>query len=235
MRAVILEGTTLGEEWYILKIDEGVVGFLPANDYMGLGNYAFSERLFSRFGNDYSCITIGQAGEKNYLNSGIATSDLHGRPSRLAARGGLGAVMASKKIKGILISKKGSYEYPRLKSGEFKAARKAYHKIIIDCERIQILKEYGTASTVMDTQMMGALPTRNFSSGQFEGVENISGEKIHDLIKERGGEGKTTESCMGFCIIQCSNVYADEAGREIVAPLEYETLSLALQDWECGP
>lgn len=226
LRAIILEEMVKEDKWYLLKIDEGKVEFIPADEYIGLGNYTTTKRLFEKYGNDYSLIIIGQAGEQKFVNSSLAITDLYNRPSRMAARGGLGAVMGSKKIKGILLNKKGTYKNHKVDSEKFKAARKAYHKVINECERIKVLAEYGTASTVMDTQRIGALPTFNFSRGQFDGAENLFGENIHNLIKERGGNGKNTEACMGGCLIQCSNVYPDKKGKEIVAPLEYETLGL---------
>jgi len=226
LRAIILEGIIKEDNWYLIKIEEDEVEFISADEYIGLGNYATAKKLFEKFGNKYSLITIGQAGEQKFVNSGLAITDLYNRPSRMAARGGLGAVMGSKKVKGILLGKKGTYKNHKINSEKFKAARKAYHKIINECERIKVLAEYGTASTVMDTQRIGALPTFNFSRGQFDGAENLSGENIHNLIKNRGGDGKNTEACMGSCLIQCSNVYPDIKGKEIVAPLEYETLGL---------
>lgn len=226
LRAIVLEGMVKEDKWYLLKIDEGKVKFIPADDYIGLGNYDATKKILKRFGNGYSLITIGQAGEQKLINSGLALTDLYNRPGRIAARGGLGAVMGSKSIKGILLNKKGTYKNHKINSEKFKVARKAYHKTINECERIKVLAEYGTASTVMDAQRVGALPTFNFSRGQFDGAENLSGENIHNLIKERGGNGKNTEACMRGCLIQCSNVYPDKKGKEIVAPLEYETLGL---------
>ncbi len=226
LRAIVLEGMVKEDKWYLLKIDEGKVEFIPADDYIGLGNYDTTKKILKRFGSGYSLITIGQAGEHKFVNSGLALTDLHNRPGRMAARGGLGAVMGSKKIKGILLNKKGTYKNLKINSEKFKAVRKAYHKIINESERVKVLAEYGTASTVMDAQRIGALPTFNFSRGQFDGAENLSGENIHNLIKERGGNGKNTEACMRGCLIQCSNVYPDKKGKEIVAPLEYETLGL---------
>ena len=72
----------------------------------------------------------------------------------------------------------------------------------------------------------GALPTSNFSVGQFEEVETISGEYMRDVILERGGDGEPTHACMPGCTIRCSNNYADADGKSIVSPLEYETIGL---------
>ena len=73
---------------------------------------------------------------------------------------------------------------------------------------------------------LGALPTRNFSTGQFESAEQLSGELMRQLILERGGEGTTTHACMPGCSIQCSNTYPDASGKGLVSPLEYETIGL---------
>jgi aldehyde:ferredoxin oxidoreductase len=73
---------------------------------------------------------------------------------------------------------------------------------------------------------LGGLPTRNFSSGRFEGAETISGEQMRDLLLKRGGKSETTHACMAGCVIQCSNTYGGEDGKAIVSPLEYETIGL---------
>jgi aldehyde:ferredoxin oxidoreductase len=69
------------------------------------------------------------------------------------------------------------------------------------------------------------LPTKNYSSGVFEGAEKISGEHMLEVMAKRPN-AKPIHRCMNGCIISCSNVYTDEAGKEIVSGLEYETLGL---------
>ena len=72
----------------------------------------------------------------------------------------------------------------------------------------------------------GALPTRNFSQGQFENVDDISGETLRDFMLERGKPSDTSHACMAGCIIKCSNIFGDEDGKVIVSALEYETIGL---------
>ncbi|UTW71007.1 hypothetical protein KHA80_22075 [Anaerobacillus sp. HL2] len=77
-------------------------------------------------------------------------------------------------------------------------------------------QKLGTASLVETTNSLGALPTRNFSTGSFVDYKNITGEtRFEEEIQERGGEGSTTHACMPGCIIRCSNIYADKAGKRI--------------------
>jgi aldehyde:ferredoxin oxidoreductase len=89
-----------------------------------------------------------------------------------------------------------------------------------------VLRDYGTASTVMPVQILGGLPVRNFSQGRMDNAESLSGENMRDLIEARGGVGTPTEACMAGCVIQCSNIFPDEAGNLAAAPVEFETLGL---------
>jgi aldehyde:ferredoxin oxidoreductase len=52
----------------------------------------------------------------------------------------------------------------------------------------------------------------------------MGGDYIGELNTSRGGE--QTHACMPGCVIQCSNVYHDAEGKELVSPVEYETLGL---------
>jgi aldehyde:ferredoxin oxidoreductase len=68
----------------------------------------------------------------------------------------------------------------------------------------------------------GGYPTRNFSSGQFEGVENISGERQREITLERGGNVK--HGCHTGCIIQCSRYWVDKDGNYVTKGMEYENV-----------
>jgi aldehyde:ferredoxin oxidoreductase len=81
-----------------------------------------------------------------------------------------------------------------------------------------------------DTQnFMGGLPVRNFTAGQVADVKaggefKMGGDYIGEMNTGRGGE--QTHACMPGCSIQCSNIYAGPDGKEVVSPVEYETLGL---------
>jgi aldehyde:ferredoxin oxidoreductase len=72
----------------------------------------------------------------------------------------------------------------------------------------------------------GALPTRNFSTGHFEDVDDISGKTMRDFLLERGKPSDPAHACMAGCTIKCSNIFGGEDGKMIVSPLEYETIGL---------
>jgi aldehyde:ferredoxin oxidoreductase len=85
------------------------------------------------------------------------------------------------------------------------------------------LNSYGTAVLINILNEAGGLPTRNFSSGRFEGAPNIAGEAIFEGNKARKGKEIYNHACSAGCIIQCSNTVYDEKGEEITSCLEYES------------
>jgi len=218
---VIIEGSP--QDWHLLRITSEGCSFLPASEYLGMGTYALCEALLKQF--PKAAITcIGPAGEKQYLSAGICHTDIDGKPGRLSARGGLGAVMGAKKIKAIVIEGKGPV--PLVNAEKFKETRKAYTKLLMDAPSSKAYREFGTAAMVQKVNALGGLPTNNFSHGRFDRADDIGAEAMVDRIQKRGGEGRTTHQCMPGCVIGCSNVYPDIHGKTIVSPLEYESIGL---------
>jgi aldehyde:ferredoxin oxidoreductase len=69
----------------------------------------------------------------------------------------------------------------------------------------------------------GGLPTRNFSTGRFEGAPEISGEALFEGNQERLGKELYNHGCSPGCIIQCSNTWHAQDGTEIASCVEYES------------
>jgi aldehyde:ferredoxin oxidoreductase len=227
IRALILEGHPAAETaWSVLHLGREGGRFEPADDLVNLGVFQTGERLRKRYGDKVAIALIGPAGEMRLSAAGIQNLDKDGVPSRIAARGGLGAVMGAKRIKAIVFEHPGGKKPPLADPEAFKAAQKRFTKNTLEHPQTKVFQEYGTNAMVMTTNGFGGLPTRSFSSGRFEGAEKINGETLRDMILARGGEGETTHACMPGCVIQCSNVFAGPDGKAIVAPLEYETVGL---------
>ena len=198
---------------------------MPAGEYKGLKNYELTEKLQRDFGANIGIVSVGIAGERGYRNSTVQVTDTLGRPSRAAARGGLGAVMASKGLKAIVFDVKGPSKAEYVNKTKFIEANKKYIAgIKANPISGQGMPALGTAVLVNAVNGMGALPTRNFSIGQFEHADKISGEHLAELQAERGG--RTGHICHAGCVIGCSNVYNDENGEYVTAGMEYETIGL---------
>jgi aldehyde:ferredoxin oxidoreductase len=221
-KAVIFEGKA--KEPTIAKIDKTGVSFSSAASLAGLGCYAIVDKLKSEHGDKVCIGCIGPAGDMKLLASAIVftTPDFH---IRVAARGGLGAVMGAKNLKSVVVDDTGSNLVEVKDPKKLKECVSEMTKKSMVSHFQQGLKNLGTPQIVMITQMAGALPTKNFSMGQFEGAEKISGETMEELLKKRPN-AKTVHACMNGCIISCSNVYTDDKGQLITASIEYETLAL---------
>ncbi len=209
---------------YILDEDGGQLDLNAAGQCWGKGNEYTAEFLLNQFGENNCIVSIGQAGEMQLGAAGIAVTDSEGKPFRLAARGGVGAVMGSKGLKAIVIPRPDRHGIETGKDG--RKSITSFNKHVATSERVSVLREYGTASTVMPVQVLGGLPVRNFSKGQLPDAETIGGDFMFKTIKERGGIGKTTHACMSGCVIQCSNAFPDKDGSLLAAPVEFETIGL---------
>jgi aldehyde:ferredoxin oxidoreductase len=191
-----------------------------------MGVYESAEELLKRFGPEVAIALIGPGGERLLSGAGIQNIDKDRVPSRINARGGLGAVMGSKGLKAIVIDKSGGKKPAIVDVEAFKQAQKTFNAALMAHPQTTVYHDYGTAGMTLMCNGFGALPTRNFSSGEFEGAEKISGEYMREVMLKRGAESRTSHACMAGCTIRCSNVFAGEDGKRIVSPLEYETLGL---------
>ena len=225
-----IAGITLNgvaDDWTIIHFGkEGLIEFHDATEFLGMGNFETAEKLHERFGKKVSLGLCGPVGEYQGLLSGIAFSDVDLRPSRLAARGGVGAVMGSKKVKAIVIDL--DRMPPLHERKKVMGAVKQYRKMLDEEPAIQAFQQTGTAMVADYTNHVGGIPVRNFTAGQAVDTETgpfkLGGDFLREQNIARGGE--QTHACMPGCIIQCSNVYADENGNEVVSPIEYETIGL---------
>jgi aldehyde:ferredoxin oxidoreductase len=216
-------------DWVVLHVrKDGAIDFDDATPYLGKGNFEAAERLYARYGKKVAIALCGPVGEYQGLIAGIAFSDKDGRPSRLSARGGVGAVMGSKRVKAIVadLDRIPPFQDRR----KVTAAIKDYAKMLQADGIVQnFYAKLGTMGMADVQNHMGGLPVRNFRAGRLADTAagetfKLGADYIGPLNTSRGGE--QTHACMPGCVIQCSNVYHDASGKEVVSPVEYETLGL---------
>lgn len=220
--AVIIEGQPKENKWYNLHITKDGVTVQEETELLGKGNFAVVDAVQAKLGKKVGVISLGPAGEWKMASANISIKDPDGKV-RSVGRGGMGAVMGSKKIKYITVDDQGGPGVKLADPEKFKAAAKVFAKTLLDHPVSgQGLPKYGTAVLVNILHEVGGLPTQNFTKGQFEMHENISGETIHDTIVARGGKPK--HGCHAGCVIQCSQVYNDDQGKYVTSGFEYETI-----------
>lgn len=219
-KALIIEGQPKDDKWYSLSVTPEGVTVTEETETVGLGNYASIEKLDVRLEGKPGIILCGPAGEMKMASANISVKDPDGN-IRSCGRGGLGAVMGSKQVKLIAIDPKdGKVDIADLDA--FRTANKAFAKALVDHPVSQALGTYGTNVLTNIINESGGLPTKNFTQGQFDGHEKISGETMHDTIQERGG--KVKHNCHKGCVIQCSQIYNDLEGKYKTAGFEYESI-----------
>ncbi|MDR1050409.1 MAG: aldehyde ferredoxin oxidoreductase [Deltaproteobacteria bacterium] len=227
--AVVVSGRSPGEEFWQLEIGRGKARLAPS-EAAGLDNYEAAGRLRERHGGQCSLVTIGRAGELRLLASSVAFTDTEGLPTRHAGRGGLGAVMGSKNLKAIIIDPTGAASVPLADKEAFRDAAGRFVRALRSHPVTGgSLAEYGSAAMMGLFNEQGALPTRNFRSGRFEGAEDLSGESLRALTEARGGQGRVAKGCMSGCVMRCSGDFPDKEGRRVGKWPDFETL------WAFGP
>ncbi len=219
-KALIIEGLPEGDGWYTLEITKDGVTIHEEKELIGKGNFAVVEEITKRTSEKHGIMTIGPAGEMKMLAANISIKDPDSH-LRSNGRGGLGAVMGSKKVKCIIIEPTDA-KVEIVDQEKFKEANRTFTKALVDNPISQALGTYGTNVLVNIINEAGALPTKNFTSGQFDGHEEISGETMHDIIVER--EGKPKHNCHKGCVIQCSQIYNDKEKKYKTSGFEYESI-----------
>jgi len=234
IHALIIEDEPKEDSFWVLHLSLNGAKWEKADDpsnfsgqsLVGLGVYETAPKLIEKYGDKVAIALIGPGGEMRMKAAGIQNLDKDRVPSRIAARGGLGAVMGSKRLKAIVFDRAGGQKPSIFDPEAFKVAQKDYTKAVMEHPQSITYRDYGTAAMTQMTQHFAALPVRNFSLGTFEQVENISGEALRDFTLERGKPSDPSHACMAGCTIKCSNIFGGEDGKVIVSPLEYETIGL---------
>ena len=236
-KALVVEGEPPDSRWRLLRIDATGATFEEADALAGLGNYEVARRLLaagaafargeSAGGGRTSCVvSIGPAGEMRLRAASVSVTDPEGRPTRHAARGGLGAIMGAKGLKAIVVDDASTAALvPAADRGGYREAVLAFSRTVLDDPRTQNLSKYGTAGVIrfVNRDSVASMPTRNHRLGVFASGEKISGQHIAELAPARSGK---MLPCMAGCIIKCAILFNDDQARHVTTALEFETIAL---------
>ena len=151
--------------------------------------------------------------------NGVLFSSIVSMSNRHNGRTGMGLVMASKNLKAVVA--RGTKKVSVADQKALTALNRTGPKAIPENGDMDGLAKFGTAVVVLFNNTIGTLPTRNYSEGQFEGCEPISGEKMAEtVLKER-------DTCYA-CVVKCKRVVDIKEGAYRAEPRyggpEYETL-----------
>jgi aldehyde:ferredoxin oxidoreductase len=201
--------------WKYLAIIDGKAELHDASHLLEKVTGEVDVLLKNEVGDDKAQVMqIGPAAEKGVRFSGIVNM-----ANRINGRTGMGLVMASKKLKAIVVRGHTKLQIADPKS--LAALNKAGASWIATNPDVEGLGRLGTASVVMPQNSFGTLPTRNYNEGQFEGAEAISGETMAATIL------KGRDTCYA-CTVRCKRVVEISEGKYKIDPtyggVEYETI-----------
>ncbi len=226
IKALVIEGMPEDEKFYVIKItkEEVTIEEAPEEILGGCGNYKAIQVLNEKYGDKAGIALIGPAGEYRLPSANVSFKDPESN-IRSAGRGGLGAVLGSKRVKAIVVDDTGAEGVPIAHPEKFREASKVFAKALMDHPVSgEGLAAYGTDVLVNIINESGGLPSYNFTRGRIDHADNISGETMNANITERGGDGKVSHGCHRGCVIKCSQWYADKEGKYITSGFEYETI-----------
>ena len=195
-----------------LWIDDDRVEIRDAGHLWGKDPFKTQEVLRKEIGDEEIHIaTIGLAGEEK-ASYAMILCDI-----RAAGRGGMGAVMGSKKLKAIVIRGTGGVTVPNVLKVYNTAIK--LNELIATTPAVQGLSQYGTPRNVAAMNEGGILPTRNWQTETFAGMVNITGEAMREKVV------KGDRACFA-CSINCTKYSVVPKGpyKSIINGADYETI-----------
>lgn len=210
--AIILEGVSPGPVF--LEIDEEAVFFHDASDIWGSDSYRAQDLITEKVNRkDTGVLVIGPAAE-NLVRFASVVNDYW----RCAGRTGVGAVLGSKKVKGLAFH--GTKRREAAQKEAVDGFRKEWTKKGKVHPYAQGYKAFGTPGLVSAINKFEAFPTRYWAEGVMEGWEDISAETLHTKFSVK------RRAC-SRCFLACGRLTTVTEGKykglTIDGP-EYETI-----------
>jgi len=169
-------------------------------------------------------LQCGPAGEKE-----VRFAALINMCNRANGRTGMGAVMGAKNLKAVAVRGR---QRPSLADKEALSELARWGVEALPESGLAGLAKFGTSNGVPIHHQAGRFPTRNFTSGVFEGWKALAGQTMYDTILRGAAEGKQDrlgrDTCYA-CVVRCKRVVEVTEGPYRVDPHyggpEYESVA----------
>jgi len=199
-----------------IAVEDDSVSIDSATDLWGLGTQEATRRLHEATSKSAAVYVIGPSGEKQ-IRVAMGCCEL----AHQTGRGGAGAVLGSKNLKGLVVKGTGKIEAHDIK--EMRRINASLAKTWN--EKVDYgFKDFGTGFLVELANERGQYPAYNWRSGHFKGYEGLDAA----LMEEKWGLG-AHQSCP-HCVMRCTRAFrtedASNPGHEVESTVEYETLGL---------
>jgi len=190
----------------VLLVDGDGARVQDAADLWGLPAADAEARLRERLGPAWRIAAIGPAGERLVRYATVSHDGRH------AGRGGLGAVLGSKRIKAVAVraaTKCATADPQRVLAAARDLRERSFGPATAK------YRELGTLANLLAFNAISTLPTRNFQAATFAEAPQLAAE---DLAEARGVARNSCASCS----IGCEHIYATKGGGRV--RVEYENV-----------
>ncbi|HXY74432.1 MAG TPA: aldehyde ferredoxin oxidoreductase N-terminal domain-containing protein, partial [Dehalococcoidales bacterium] len=177
--AIIVRGSS--PKWVYLYVHDGTAELRDATELLGKDTWQTQDMITTQLGKterQLSVQSIGPAGEHMVRFACIA-----GDRGHVAAHGGVGAVMGSKKLKALAVER-GNASWP-LHSKETLREISLKALEITKVKSGQDYFHWGTTLAIVGLEPMGLLPCKNYNESKFVAGEKFYGKNLRPLLKER--------------------------------------------------
>jgi len=182
-----------------LVVEEEKAELRDASNIWGKNVWETTTLIKEELGEKFDVACIGFAGETQVRYASIM-NDLH----RAAGRCGMGTVMGSKRVKAIAVY--GTKPVKIANPDAFSIAVKNTSRLVGESMIKVMLETFGTNMMMEYVQVRGGLPTRNFQTGVFPNIEQISSTALSDKVLVR------EKNCFS-CPIKCQRVTEIRTGK----------------------
>ena len=190
----------------VVLVDGDGARVQDAADLWGLPAAEAEARLRERLGPAWRVASIGPAGERLVRYATVSHDGRH------AGRGGLGAVLGSKRIKAVAV--RAATKCPTAHPQRVLAAARDLRQRSFGPATAKY-RELGTLANLLAFNAISTLPTRNFQAATFAGAPQLAAE---DLAEARSVARNSCASCS----IGCEHIYATKGGGQV--RVEYENV-----------
>jgi aldehyde:ferredoxin oxidoreductase len=185
---VIFEGCS--EKPVYLFIDNGLVELRDATHLWGMDSNKVQHELFEELGSEEIQIAaIGPAGEKLVRFACVIAG------CRAMGRGGLGAVLGSKRVKAVAVRGLGSVDVPDMRKMKL-FLDDIFARFNANPSTAEILPRYGTPVLVNANNTLGLFGFNNWQDEFYPEAEGLSGETMRKKIVKRD---KSCYACPARC------------------------------------
>ncbi|UCF95141.1 MAG: hypothetical protein JSW39_13650, partial [Desulfobacterales bacterium] len=177
-------------------VDDDKAELRDAGHFWGKNAYEAEDGIKELVGDDFECVTIGQAAEL-----GVRYANIQTRKKSFVGRCGLGAVMGSKLLKGIAV--RGSQAIAVHDPEAVDRLNKDINRRLAELDKQQPewlqMRRVGTAAATELFAPQGNLPIKNYQLADFP-----SGIKTHHASNYAQELNAKPWPCQ-YCVLQCHN------------------------------